>query len=213
MTPRNLVKQTLTFSSPQRIPRDLWLLPWAVEHYPAQLDEIQTRFPRDITGAPGFVKTLPRTVGEQYGIGEYIDEWGCIFENRQSGVIGEVKRPLVLTWDDLEKVRPPEELLSIDIDQVNAFYKNSDYFVTGGCCPRPFERLQFIRGSENLYIDLAEQPSELFILLDRIHQFYLKEIDVWAKTDVDALNIMDDWGSQNSLLISPKQWRKIFKRL
>lgn len=213
MNSRTLIKQTLTFSSPQRIPRDLWLLPWATDHYPDQVNEIRSRFPGDIVGAPGFYKHQPLTTGDAYEIGEYIDEWGCKFENKQRGVIGEVKDPLVASWDDLGKVRPPEELLSIDIDQVNAFCRSTDYFVTGGCCPRPFERLQFIRGSENIYLDLGEQSPELFQLLDKVHQYYLKELEIWAKTDVDALNFMDDWGAQRSLLISPKQWRKIFKPL
>jgi uroporphyrinogen decarboxylase len=211
MTSRDLVKQSLTFSSPQRIPRDLWTLPWAAEHYPAQLAEIRSRFPGDLAGAPGYLCVQPHTQGDQYSIGEYIDEWGCIFENRQRGVIGEVKKPLVATWEDLPNVHPPEEFLSIDKAQINAFCKSTDLFVTGGCCPRPFERLQFIRGSENLYIDLAEQPAELFQLIERLHQFYLKELELWAQTDVDALNFMDDWGAQRALLISPRQWRKIFK--
>lgn len=213
MKPRDLVRQSLTFSSPPRIPRDLWLLPWATEHYPTQVAEIQSRFPRDLAGAPGFLRTPNLTQGDQYGIGEYTDEWGCVFVNRQRGVIGEVKNPLVQNWEDIAKVRPPLESLTVDIDQVNAFCKNTDYFVTGGCCARPFERLQFVRGSENVYIDLAEQPPELFQLLDIIHQFYVKELELWAQTDVDALNFMDDWGAQRALLISPRQWRKIFKPL
>jgi uroporphyrinogen decarboxylase len=213
MNPRTLVKQSLTFSSPKRIPRDLWTLPWAAEHYPAQLAEIRSQFPGDLVGAPGFLRVQPHTQGEQYSIGEYIDEWGCIFENRQRGVIGEVKKPLVATWEDLSLLLPPEEFLTIDKEQINAFCKSSDYFVTGGCCPRPFERLQFIRGSENLYIDLAEQPPELFTLIKRIHEFYMKELEQWVQTDVDAVNFMDDWGAQHALLISPRQWRKIFKPL
>lgn len=213
MTSRDLIKKTLAFDSPQRIPRDQWVLPWAAEHYPEQLAELRTRYPVDMIGAPSFLKKTPQTQGDQYGEGEYIDEWGCIFENRQRGVIGEVKKPLVATWDDLENVHPPQESLTIDREQINAFCKSTDLFVTGGCCARPFERLQFIRGSENLYIDLAEQPAELFKLLERVHQFYVKELEMWAQTDVDALNFMDDWGSQKALLISPRQWRKIFKPL
>lgn len=211
MNSRSLVKDTLTFSSPARIPRDLWTLPWAQEYYPAQLTQIEARFPRDMVTAPGFRREPFYTQGDPYGIGIYVDEWGCTFENRQRGVIGEVKTPLVSRWDDLEKVRPPEAALSIDPEQINAFCRASDCFVMGGCCPRPFERAQFIRGSENLYLDLAEQPAELFALLDRIHQFYLKELELWAQTEVDGLMFMDDWGAQRSLLISPRQWRKIFK--
>ncbi len=211
--PRTLVKQTITFSSPSRVPRDLWTLPWAEMHHPAELAAIRQRFPNDMTGAPGFWRELPQTSGDQYAIGTYTDEWGCTFTNIQPGVIGEIKTPLVASWDDLEKVRPPEAFLSIDRDQVNAFCKSTDRFVTAGCCARPFERMQFLRGSANLYIDLAEQPAAFFTLLDRVHQFYLKEMEQWAKTDVDGFTFMDDWGAQRGLLISPRQWRKIFKPL
>jgi uroporphyrinogen decarboxylase len=41
----------------------------------------------------------------------------------------------------------------------------------------------------------------------------VKELELWAKTDVDGLTMMDDWGSQRGLLISPKTWRKYFKPL
>lgn len=210
---RTLVKQTLTFSSPSRVPRDLWTLPWAKEHYPSQLAEISARFPNDLVTAPGFRAVNLITLGDQYAVGTYIDEWGCIFENRQRGVIGEVKEPLLPDWDSLHRVKPPDAALTIDREQVNAFCKSTDRFVLGGCCPRPFERMQFIRGSENLYLDLGEQPAGLFALIDRVHQFYLNEMELWAKTDVDGLMFMDDWGAQRSLLISPRQWRKIFKPL
>jgi uroporphyrinogen decarboxylase len=210
---RGLVKQALAFGAPYRVPRDLWVLPWASDHYPSELKAIQTQFPSDFTGAPGFYKKLPVTTGDPYGIGTYVDEWGCIFENRQKGVIGEVKQPLVEKWDDLDKVRPPEELLSIDKEQVNAFCRSTDHFVFGGSCPRPFERLQFIRSSEALYYDLGSQSAEVIVLLNRLHQYYLKELKAWAETDVDALNFMDDWGAQGALLISPAMWRRIFKPL
>ena len=36
---------------------------------------------------------------------------------------------------------------------------------------------------------------------------------MWCQTDVDAINLMDDWGAQERLLISPRMWRKIFKPL
>jgi uroporphyrinogen-III decarboxylase len=101
----------------------------------------------------------------------------------------------------------------VNVEQVNAFCRATNQFVIGGCCPRPFERLQFIRRSDQLFIDLAEQPAELLTLLDTVHQFYVKELEIWAKTDVDGLMFMDDWGSQRSLLISPRTWRKLFKPL
>jgi len=38
-------------------------------------------------------------------------------------------------------------------------------------------------------------------------------MEAWAKTDVDALWFMDDWGAQKSLLVSPKTWIEFFKPL
>jgi uroporphyrinogen decarboxylase len=143
----------------------------------------------------------------------YVDEWGCAFENCQKGVIGQVKQPLLQNWQDLDKLRFPEQGLTVDKDQVNEFCRSSGLFVQGGCCPRPFERLQFLRRSDNLYMDLAEQPPELFECLDKLHEYFIKEMELWADTEVDSLGFMDDWGSQRSLLISPDLWRKIFKPL
>ena len=44
-TPRDLVYQTLNFASPARVTRQLWVLPWASQNHPEQLDKIRTDFP------------------------------------------------------------------------------------------------------------------------------------------------------------------------
>lgn len=217
MNSRKLVYKTLDFemSAGDRIPRHLWWLPWAEENHPGSVATIQQEFPDDIVNAPGF-QTMPvnaNSVGGMFDVGTYIDEWGCIFENRQRGIIGEVKTPIVDDWDDTGKVHIPEEALSIDIEQVNAFCRATDRFVLAGACQRPFERLQFIRGTEQLYMDLALEEEGLYAFLKQMHEFHLKELDAWSRTDVDALFLMDDWGTQKSLLINPEMWRKVFKPL
>ena len=211
MDAHDLTRQTLEFASPIRVPRHMWTLPWPEEHFSTELQDIRTRFPDDIVWCPAITKQPLQVTGDPYAIGTYIDEWGCVFENRHRGIIGEVKDPLVKTWDQLDSVRLPEERLDVDVDQVNAFCRDTEQFVLSGCEARPFERLQFMRGTENVFIDLGEQRDELFTLLNRIHQLYLRELEIWAKTDVDALFFQDDWGAQQNLLISPRMWRKIFK--
>ena len=163
--------------------------------------------------APAEYDIPPKTTGDQCVIGTYIDEWGCTFENRQNGIIGEVKEPLLKQWEDVDIVKPPREMLTFDRDAVNRFCKSSDEFVLGNCCPRPFERLQFIRSTVNTFYDLFDRPNEFTVLLDRIHSFYMEELELWAQTDVDGLMFMDDWGAQQSLLISPDMWRELFKPL
>jgi len=210
---RELVHQTLTFASPARIPRQLWVLGWASLHYPEELARIRERFPDDLVTAPPFYGEPLKTAGDAYLPGMFVDEWGCVFENRQRGIIGEVKEPLLRRWLDWKKVRIPRERLSVNVRKVNEFCRRSDKFVLAGGAVRPFEQLQFIRGPINLYLDLAERPQELFLLLEQMHKFYCEELEIWASTDVDGLYFADDWGSQNSLLVSPGLWREMFKPL
>ena len=213
MTPRELVKKAVEFDNPVRIPRHLWTLPWAKDHFPKELAAIQREFPDDICLSPDFLKKAPVTIGDPYIEGSYTDEWGCVFENKHKGIIGEVKMPLVISWSDLDKAKVPDELLSVDTSQVNAFCKSTDQFVLAGCGLRLFERLQFIRGSENIFMDIAEESKDFYTLLNRIHQFNIKQVELWSKTDVDAIMVSDDWGAQRSLLISPSTWRTLFKPL
>jgi len=211
MNPRNLVKDTLQFASPPRVPRQLWILPWAEAHYPHELAAIRRQYSDDLVGAPACLTVPLRTSGDQYQAGYYVDEWGCRFKSIQPGVIGEVKEALLKDYAGLEQLRTPDELLSVDVEQVNAFCRSTDRFVLAGVVPNPFERIQYIRKPENIYTDLMDNRDGLTALLNKVHQFYLKVFDIWVKTEVDAVSWNDDWGAQRSLLISPKLWRQIFK--
>ncbi|UCD75541.1 MAG: hypothetical protein JSV91_01220 [Phycisphaerales bacterium] len=213
MTPRDLVIRTLEFDSPPRVPRQMWLLPWAQLHYPRQAEDIQRRFPDDLVSSPGFWAQPLRATGDRHRRGISVDEWGCTFENIQDGVIGEVKDPVLADWSRLADLRVPVERLTVEVERVNDFCRDTDRFVISAVCPRIFERLQFLRGTENLLCDLLDRPSELTELIGIIHDFHLREFSLWAGTDVDALYIMDDWGAQRSMLISPALWREVFRPL
>lgn len=213
MPSRDLVIQTLEFASPCRAPRHTWTVPWTPQTYPAELAALQARHPDDITWSPAFLREPLKTSGDPYEIGMYTDEWGCVFTNQQRGIIGEVKEPLIKTWDQVNRVRIPTERLSVDVGQVNAFCRATDQYILAGTGPRPFEQIQFIRGTENVFLDLAEGQPELISLLNQLHQFYLSELEIWVHTEVDGIFFQDDWGSQSSLLVSPDTWRRFFKAL
>lgn len=218
MTSRELVAATLEFrNNTGRVPRKIDYLPWAVDNHPGELERIMKEFPDDFGGA--YTEYAQRSIskGHPYEIGEYMDDWGCVFSNIHRGVIGEVKNPLVSPdddgWDDTSKVHIPEEWLSFNTDMVNKSCAESDKFIWAGACPRPFEQLQFIRGTEQLYMDLADPPKKMMEFIEKLHDFYCRLLEKWASTDVDGLLMMDDWGSQNTLLIHPETWKAIFKPL
>lgn len=208
---RTLVEKTLHFDSPKRIPRHLWLLPWAEQRHADSVLQLRERFPDDIQAVPPVYHKPTEAVGDRYGRGTYIDEWGCVFENPEKGIIGIVRKPRIADWRDLEDFSPPESTLSLDKDAVNSFCHESTKFILSETTARPFERLQFLRTMEQALVDLVEQPPELFELLRRVHAHYCKEIEVWAQTDIDGIALMDDWGSQSSLITSPDIFRQIFK--
>ena len=60
--------------------------------------------------------------------------------------------------------------------------------------PRPFEQLQFIRGTENLMMDLMDPPPKMLAFLERMHNFYCELLEKWARTEVDGLGFMDEIG-------------------
>ncbi len=217
-TSRELVRRCLKFETPERVPRQLWALPWVDERYPKEMKEIRARFPADITG-PGVdvYRPSPRLKGNPCDEGVYIDEWGCVFTNIQRGVVGEVHEAQIAELADWQKVAPPCETLPENLaaarDLVNRACAGTDKFVSCGCCPRPWERYQFLRTTANAMCDLMDGGPEVRGLIRKVHEFYLEELEFWAGTDVDTLNFMDDWGAQKQLLIPPPVWRELFKPL
>jgi hypothetical protein len=188
--------------------------------YPSELHAILDDFPPDIVQVPPEAKryaTPPISVGDPYEIGEYTDEWGVVWRNAERGHVGEVKEPIIPSgddgWDDVSRVHIPEELLTLDIGQVDAFCDATDQFVLSSDLVRPFERMQFLRGTEWLFIDLALKNKGMLAMLERIHDFNCRLFELWGGTKVDGLFAMDDWGSQRNLLIDPKLWKRIFKPL
>ena len=213
MKSKELVFRSLDFDSPQRIPRQCWLLPWAEKRYPNESARLVKEFPDDLIPAAGMYTRPQKYSGNRYDEGNFTDEWGCRFLNIQEGLIGVPVEPLIKTWDQLSSLKPPEEMLAVDIRQVNAFCKATDKFTYSNSWVRPFERYQFIRTTELSMIDIALDSPEMKTLISIIHNHYLKEVEAWAKTDIDAIGVMDDWGMQKGMIVSPDYFRKYYKPL
>jgi uroporphyrinogen decarboxylase len=214
MTSRELVTRTFRHEPTPRVPRDLWSLPWAEWKYPAQVAAIRRDFPSDFERPEVPFPAASGMEGDPYAEGQFTDEWGCTFVNIQAGAIGEVKEPIVKSYaSDLAKVRPPDEWLRTDLSSLARACEATDKFTISPICFRLFERMQFLRGTENLYLDLAEQPAGFFHLRDLVHEWNLGMVEAWCRTGIDAVFGMDDWGSQRGLLINPALWREVFKPL
>ena len=214
MTGRERVMRALEFRRPVRTPRDLWALPAVELTQKKEYEALLREFPLDI-GKPYFSPGQSAGASDRYSrAGVYTDDWGSVWEVAEAGVVGEVKQPAIAEWADLAHFQPPWDVVrKRDLGPVNAQCEKSDVFMMSDCTARPFERMQFLRGSENLFLDLAYRPRELDLLRDAVHEFYLEDIARWCETAVDGVLTMDDWGTQHALLVSPALWREFFKPL
>ena len=214
MTGRERVQACLKFLSPDRVPRDVWALPFVTLFRQDELDALLAEFPMDIGSSqisPGWNQ---KAVDATRQAGSYRDEWGSVWRIGEPGVIGEVKGPVLEDLSALDTFQPPWHLIrERDLSHVNKMCDTSSKFMLSDVTARPFERLQFLRGTENTFIDIVYGSREFRELLRMIHEFYLEDIQSWCRSHVDGIFFMDDWGMKETLLINPDTWREIFKPL
>ena len=214
MTGRERVKAALCFSSPDRAPRDIWPLPGMYLFQQGDLDAIEAEYPMDMTWCPLSEQQSRESLERLRRPGQYTDDWGCIWHVGEPGVIGEVKVPILKSWSGFESFQPPWRLLKgRDFSEANRCCDRSDRFMLSGMTAQPFERMQFLRGTENLYMDIAYGTAEFRRLLEMVHEYFLSEVESWCQSNVDGVFFQDDWGSNRGPLISPNVWRDLFKPL
>lgn len=219
MTGRERILRTLSFQGTDRISMDIWALPAAQMVHGEAFTQLQARY-ADRIDIASFVGPFDHgSSPEYYQRGTFVDPWGSKWVNIQPGVIGEVKEPVFADYDAMKGyVSPKAEFLRQWDEQKDAIAariaegRKTGKFLLGGWIS-VFERLQFLRGTEDLFCDIALEEPELFEMIDLVMDFMRSYVDSWISMDVDGIPFGDDWGTQISLLISPASWVKIFKPL
>lgn len=214
MNSRDRVCATLKHQPTDRPARDLWTLPYIPLFRADELASLLEEYPRDIDRPELAPDWRAQELDRLARPGTYADDWGSVWSVGEPGIVGEVKQPALADWASLSNYHPPWHLVRRrNLDHLNRECDRSDRFTLSPVSARPFERLQFVRGTENVFLDLAYGTPEIERLLTMIHEFYMADIASWASSNVDAVFFMDDWGTNRSLLIAPDMWRSIFKPL
>lgn len=215
MTSRERVIRTLEFKRPERVPRQLWKLPGIDMFRKSEVDAILEKYQEDIIIPEVFYGKGEREKGIRYLRKQpATDAWGCEWHAGEDGVAGVVRNPPIKAMAEIDRLQAPFEILKkADFSKANELHEKTDKFILAWTTVRPFERMQFLVGTENLLMELATPSKQIFRLRDIVHEFFLKELEMWVDTDVDGIMFMDDWGSQENLIISPALWRDLFKPL
>lgn len=147
----------------------------------------------------------------------YTDDWGCEWYNAHDGVLGQVVTHPLTDWDALGSLVVPDPGAQENWDAIRAGFEKQraeGRLVAGAMSvvnSGLFDRLQFLRGLENLFIDFATGPPQLDALIEILLDYNMNAIGKWLDIGVDQLWFHGDIGSQNGLMMSPEAFRKYLK--
>lgn len=218
MTERENYLRTLEFRHPLWIPATVSIGPRVWKKYREDLEKVILRYPRVFgryqKGSKDFDEMPP-----VYRQGEYFrDNWGCLWYNTREGQEGQVVESPLSDWEAFSAYKPPDPLLKSERGERNWKKIKEDIeeqkrkgFLTIGDGERLFDRLYFLRGFENLMIDIAADAAELPQLIKVLSDYEMNLINRWLKIGVDIMAFHTDIGTQKSLMINPKKFRRYIK--
>jgi len=189
-----LVK-AITYQSPDEIPVDCWIPPITWKKRGMDMVKLAKEYPDIVTQPIPDLNRLNETMPIEYKAGIYIDEWNCVWNNVEEGLIG------IVTG---HPVPNREDILTLQIPQ------NKD-----GRLPHGFMylRLLDLRGFEEAMIDFAEECDELQILIDKVVEYNCNQVAAILPNNPPGTVVVfgDDLGFQNGLAIGAEKWRKYMK--
>ena len=141
-----------------------------------------------------------------------LNEWGYRWKTMNDGTMGQPSGPVIPEWYDLEEYRFPEPRINERLKGLKPFQKSSrNHYLLAGMGITGFTTYTFLRGFENAMVDFLQEPEKSEWLLDRIFSFECDLITLAAEKGFDGVHFQDDWGTQDSLIISPESWRRLFR--
>lgn len=219
MNHRERVYRAEHFQKPDRLPLTFNVYGGLVIREGRKVADLMRRY--DFDSGPVDIKTEDegRDLDPNY-TEETIDEWGVRWRHIKEGHLGQPLSHPLQDWNALADFVFPPDPPKVGSDQFNkektAVEERKKEYLTGGGAPsiggmNLFERLQWLRGFENLMYDLLELPPQIYELADRIVEWNRTWVEYNVALGVDQIGAADDWGTQERLMIAPKRWREFFK--
>jgi len=213
-SPRDVVIQALRFEQPDVCPYYVWvdreMVPPLARHYGPQSFIGPEDGTRTFVGSfTALREVVARPVAESGDL--FVDEFGVQFRR---GGTPRVERP-ALSEPSLRGYEFPD--LSSDAHFAGMddwLAEHADRFRIVQLGMMFFERTWFMRGMENMLMDLHLYPRFVDELLDGLEEVCTRVIDRLLSDygdRIDAIGLSEDYGTQTSLLISPGHWRRFIK--
>jgi uroporphyrinogen decarboxylase len=212
--------RAIEFRCPEWVPVIFELFPAVWKKYGKKLEEVVLRHPLIFSDYKE--GQLGGSFDGNYPLFKenvrYEDDWGCVWYNAQDGNLGQVIEHPLTDWEAFNELKIPNPLKQLDWEKLKENTEESkrkglpaigspESLAQGGF----FDRLQFLRGLENLLIDLITDQPKLMALIEIVLDYNMKYINKWLEIGVDVMAFHGDIGTQNGLLFSPEIFRKYLK--
>ena len=141
-----------------------------------------------------------------------VNEWGYRLEKLDDGTMGHPTSPCLPDWNAAKGVpspslRPAERMAGMAGFQ----QKCGDRYRLASLDLSGFTVYTLLRGFENAMVDFCLEPARFGSLMDLICEFECDLITMAAEHGFHGIHFADDWGTQSGLMISPRQWRELFR--
>jgi len=227
MNSRDRTFLTLEHRLGDRIPIDFWATPAVARSLETELCKPYAEFLDDCDVDLRYIEG-PAYVGPPLAQGT--DIWGVVRSAVVAGSSGQSESYSEVTKAPLSDVETPEDIEAyghwpdpdmFDYDVVEQqcdeiLQKNRVVVFMGDRLNRvaQFKPAMYLRGTENIFIDLAANQEIAETVFRKIREFYLAYLERIlraAKGKIDIVLTGDDFGAQNGLLMSVDMWRKFIK--
>ncbi|OGJ87971.1 MAG: hypothetical protein A2268_03785 [Candidatus Raymondbacteria bacterium RifOxyA12_full_50_37] len=146
---------------------------------------------------------------------EFKDYWGCTWMRTAEANMGQIKGHPLDDWSKLDSYQWPDPDNPRFYEGMEREFAGSQgKYVQTGIFMLLFERMQGLRGFENVLMDLIIEPEKAAMLADRIVDFDILIIENISRRfpgKIHGFEFTDDWGTENALMIDPALWREFFK--
>lgn len=226
MTPKERVLTAANLGTPDRVPMDYHGNPWVLARLRQDLGasshkELLLRLHSDIVDLRGVVDPVycgPVPYSRELGDGVRENFWGWRQRVMQTATGPEdcfVEFILAgaASIDDLDNHHWPSPDW-FDFSDFAARLQPWREFAVMATGASVFQHPTFLRGIDNLLLDMAAQPEMAHYLMDRFTDFYLAYFDRMFRAAggcIDILRAADDLGTQRGLFFSPEMFRTFIK--
>ena len=222
MTSRENILRAVRFETPEHIPMAFHINGACWHHYPQEaLQELMATHPLLF---PGFKPSSDRVELKYGGVAkageEYTDDWGCVWETTDDGIMGTVIRHPLADWANFEGYRPPDPATRSGVGPQDwtAIEANvragraAGNLVCGGLRHgHTFLLLSDIRGYQNVLCDMVDDDPRFRRLLQMVEDFNMGIVQRWLKLRAEWMGYPEDLGMQVGPMISPALLRQFIK--